>query len=523
MRPRVLCACLTLLLAGCDGDDPVDDASTPDAGPVELDAGPRPDRESAVTVALDAVVAEVDPRFLSVAIDSAQLVGGTFWDPSGESTGTTGDHPVPPYDFASPKVRRLASALAPALLRLGGTDADMVYYDLSDDPVEEPPEGYEAVMTRAQWDGVHDFLDATGYDLMFCLNAGPGPRDADGAWDPAQARALMAHAAAEGQGVAVWELGNEPNGFRLIHGIDPDPAGHAAAYETLAALRDELAPDARLAGPASAWWPTSGELGRFYPDFVDAGGLDPVEIVTWHYYPQQSRRCPVRTTPAEPTTMLQPENLAEVEVWAEEVEAAVTDPDDEVWLGETGGAQCGGEPGVSDRFVGSFWWADQLGRMARRGQRVVVRQTLSGGTYGLLDDASLDPRPDYWTSVLWRRTMGTRVLAASTEDPALMAYAHCAAGSREGAVAVVLLNVTLDQGVVVDLPGLGATREVYLADGPLYEPGYVLNGEPLEAAEDGTLPAIAPVLEEDDAPLRLPPTSLAFVVFPDASAVACAP
>ena len=72
--------------------------------------------------------------------------------------------------------------------------------------------------------------------------------------------------------------------------------------------------------------------------------------------------------------------LAETDKWAAGVEEQVAAhaPSAQIWLGETGSSYCGGQPGVSDRFAGSLWWLDELGRLARRGHRVLVRQTLSG-------------------------------------------------------------------------------------------------------------------------------------------------
>ncbi|HEX8950204.1 MAG TPA: glycoside hydrolase, partial [Polyangia bacterium] len=87
------------------------------------------------------------------------------------------------------------------------------------------------------------------------------------------------------------------------------------------------------------------------------------------------------------------------------------------YIDETGNAQCGGAPGISDAFAGSLWWLDELGRLARRGTPVVVRQSLSGADYGLLREPSLDPRPDYFASLLWRRLMGRRVLAVAAAPP----------------------------------------------------------------------------------------------------------
>lgn len=72
----------------------------------------------------------------------------------------------------------------------------------------------------------------------------------------------------------------------------------------------------------------------------------------------------------------------------------------DVGLGETGHAQCGGQPGISENLISSFCWLDPLGKMARRGQPVVVRQTLLGGDDQLLDEETLEPTPDDWASLL---------------------------------------------------------------------------------------------------------------------------
>jgi len=88
-------------------------------------------------------------------------------------------------------------------------------------------------------------------------------------------------------------------------------------------------------------------------------------------------------------------------------------PQAKLWTGETGSAQCGGQPYRSDRWISGFWRADQLGQGARLGQRVMVRQALVGGDYSLVDCLALKPRPDYWVSWLWPQLMGTAVYAAA--------------------------------------------------------------------------------------------------------------
>ncbi len=465
-------------------------------------------------------VAEVDPRFLSFAVDTAQVLGGRFWNPDSEDASEP-EVWVDPYDFERERLRMLAAELAPGILRVGGTAADTVYYDLSEDPVDEPPEGYELLLTRDEWEGFAGFAGDLGLDLFFTLNVGPGPRDEGGDWVPDNSRELMEYAVQRGDPVVLWELGNEINAFLLAHGSVLSVDDYAADLATARALVDEVAPDALLAGPSSAYWPAIGDMTGFYPAFMPVGG-HLLDAVTWHYYPMQSHRCPVASRPAGPEVMLDPVHLDEVHVWSDEIEglAAQYAPGASVWLGESGNAQCGGEPDVSDTWAGSFWWLDQLGALAARGQPVVVRQTLSGSDYGLVDDVTLEPNPDYWVSVLHKRLMGPSVLSASTQDTdRLRTYAHCDAGGGAGAVAVALINLS-DQSmdVGIDLPGPALVYELTAFN--LFSKTVYLNDETLEAG--GAVPDLVSYGDErEDARIVMDGRSLAFVRMPDAAVDAC--
>lgn len=504
--------------SGADLGPAAPDARADAAPPVDATPEPRAPR---LILAADTPRAEVDPRFLSVAIDASQAFGGVWWPPDAEAGGALGDRRVDPFDFGRPKLRKLARALAPAVLRIGGSEADRVYYDLSDAPVDEAPAPYELVMTRALWEGIHDFAADVGYDVFFTLNAGPGPRDAEGRWTPDQARALLEYVRDRGQTVVAWELGNEINGFPVIHGFRLSPAQYAEDVATARALVDAVTPGVPLAGPSSAFWPVTGELAAIYPRFMAAGG-HLLDIITWHYYPQQSRRCPIASRRAGPEVLLDPAALDEAARWAAHVEAErdAHAPDAPVWLGETGNAQCGGEPGVSDAFAGSLWWVDQLGLVAARGQPIVVRQTLAGSNYGLLHEETLDPQPDYWASLLWKRLMGPRVLAAEIEDqpPTLRLYAHCTP-DRPGAVTVAAVNLDRTRPARF-APASHSRHEAYVVTAPTLAAREVsLDDTPLRAAPDGTLPALEPIMT--DAPATVPPLAYAFFVYPDADAPAC--
>ncbi len=501
-----------------------------ETGPGEVDTSPGdrdvepPEGTVLITVDLDTTIAEVSERYLSVAIDSSQVLGGNFWGEGG-AQGGLGEERVDPYDFARPRLRALAAELAPAYLRIGGSEADVVYYDLSDQPVEEPPEPYDLVLTATRWEEVVEFAEATGFELFFTINAGPGPRDENDRWTPDNARTLLQHAVDRDDPVGVWELGNEINGYPLFHGLLLSGEDYAADVSTARALVDAVDPDARLAGPSSAYWPVRGEQNPIMPSFMPEGGAA-LDIVSWHYYPQQSQRCSLPSRPAELTTLLDPENLDEVNLWAQQVEDLAREhaPQAEVWLGESGHAQCGGQPGISDRFVASLWWVDQLGRLARRGHRVSVRQTLSGSDYGLLDEVMLDPRPDYWASVLWKRLMGTKVLAATHDaTETLRVYAHC--GPEAGGVTVALLNLDRRVAVETSLRVDDGTAEIYTVEAEGLDATQIrLNGEALPSDDGEARAALQPVVSpvtDGYAVVSVPSASYVFAHLPTARARAC--
>ena len=399
---------------------------------VSPSAPPVPTRTAAPPqVTLAAPVATIDERFLAVGIDTAQVVGATWWSSVDAVAGGTAK--VAPYDFGRPVLRKLASALAPSILRVGGTEADKVFYDMSASPVTKAPAPYLDVMTHAQWDAIDDFARTLGFQVMFTIDAGPGPRAADLSWQPDNARVLLQYAASQGTPVTLWELGNEVDAFPVSVSLSfkITPAQFAADVKTARALVEATTPGVKLGAPSSAYWPKAGELIAFYPAFMAAGGGASLDVITWHYYPQQSHRCPIATVRANPPLMFVPGTLDEIDTWAAQVEGAAAGKP--VWLGESGNAQCGGEPGESDTFVARLLVARPARELARRGEPVVVRQTLSGADYGLIDDATLTPRPDYWTSVLWRRLMGTGVLAvAPPGDPLLRTTRTARAPGRRG-------------------------------------------------------------------------------------------
>jgi hypothetical protein len=88
----------------------------------------------------------------------------------------------------------------------------------------------------------------------------------------------------------------------------------------------------------------------------------------------------------------------------------------ELWVGEIAAAWHSGEPGVTNRFISSFWYADALGLLARLNHTGFQRQSLAGGNYGLLNRTTRQPNSDYYVAQLFHDLMGTRVLGLKSDE-----------------------------------------------------------------------------------------------------------
>ncbi len=491
-----------------------------------------------VTLRVDSnTLATLPDEYLSFAVDSSQLVGGKWWNPdaSGKEVGS-GTVNTPPMDFNRPQLDKLVSALAPAYLRIGGSEADKIYYDMSQDVPSNIPAGYHSALGRSQWDAAVQFAVRNKLKLVFTLNAGPAVRSSGGAWEPGNAKALLDYSAAKKYPVTGWELGNEVNIFWFVHGLNQQvkPAQYAQDMKTARDLVKQYYPTSTFSGQGSAYWPILGEplnyFFSFMPEYLaKAGSL--TDIVSWHYYPQQSRRGPIATRRATPGRLLDPNNLNEAAYWATQVNdlRGQYARGAQLWLGETGNAQFGGEPGVSDAYIGGLWWLDELGLLAKYHTQVVVRQSLTGMNYGLIDDATLTPRPDYWNSYLWKKLMGNTVYKTGVfgaNNDKLRAYAQSIPGEKSGKT-VLLINLDPKNSAQITLPDFAnQSFEIFALSTPdLFGQMLFLNGKPLALDSQGSVPELfgSPVLGNGVPQITINPLSYMFVVFPPTVAVQLVP
>ena len=118
-------------------------------------------------------------------------------------------------DLSSAALRGYASALAPGVLRLGGSEAgsEVMYTDFPEDELPCPG-GYYYCLSRARWDEILEFAAATGVRLMLDLNLiGPGnSTDFDGAGLSNIGAMLSYTAQQDAAAVWGWEVGNENQG-----------------------------------------------------------------------------------------------------------------------------------------------------------------------------------------------------------------------------------------------------------------------------------------------------------------------
>jgi heparanase 1 len=118
---------------------------------------------------------------------------------------------------------------------------------------------------------------------------------------------------------------------------------------------------------------------------------------------------------------------------------------------------------------------------------VVIHNTLAASDYGLLDQKTLIPRPNYWGALLWRRLMGTTVLDPGVEiAEGRHVYAHCLRDAPGGVTFLVINNSTTE--IAVEMP-LESKRYTLSAE-PLQNGDVELNGAALKVDDSGDLPAI---------------------------------
>jgi hypothetical protein len=149
--------------------------------------------------------------------------------------------------------------------------------------------------------------------------------------------------------------------------------------------------------------------------------------------------------------------------------------------------------------------------------QVVMHNTLAASDYGLLDETTLTPRPNYWGALLWRKLMGATVL-----DPGVPiaigrhVYAHCQRDTPGGVTLLVINNDRTAQRLETPLAG----KRYTLSAEPLENGEVKLNGEVLKLGDNDDLPPLEGVATAAG-PLALAPATITFLSLERAGNDAC--
>jgi heparanase len=490
-------------------------------------------------------IAMVDERFQSYNIEMVEVIGGRFWKPyesaankskpqeaaPHEGFTPTGIDPNlyqyrAPIDLSSARLRKLAAALGPAYVRVSGTWANSAYFQDSEDPAPaNAPTGFSGVLTRKEWKGIIDFSHAANAEIVTSVATGPGPRDAQGVWTSDQARKLFEYTKSVGGRIAATEFMNEPT-YAAMGGA---PKGYdAASYgRDVAAFRTFLrktAPDTLFLGPGSVGegpfaMPMGGGVLKS-EDLLHATG--PVfDVFSYHLYAAASQRCASmgassQTTPAEALSddwLSRPEKIGAFYANLRNR----FEPGKSLWITETADAACGGNPWASS-FLDTFRYLVQHASLAQRGVKVIMHNTLASSDYGLLDENTFVPRPNYWAALLWRRLMDATVLDPHTSPiPNVHVYAHCLP-NRPGGVTLLVINADRQQVHEITLP---ADAERYtLSAKQLQDRSVELNGKTLELTSDSDIPEFVGQRTRAGR-ISFAPASLTFLAIPNANNGSC--
>lgn len=396
-------------------------------------------------------------------------------------------------------------------MRVSGTWANATWFADSEPAPLAPPAGFNGILSLRQWRDVVDFAQSVRAGIVTSFAISPGTRDPSGVWTPEQARRLLAYTSSVGGAIAAAEFMNEPN----LAAMGGAPAGYDASaygrdFRLFHAFVKQNFPEVMVLGPG-----TVGET-EMASELLVASGPAGLDAFSYHHYGALSERCRGAHTAEDALS----------ERWLARTDQTLAfyrllrdrfAPDKPLWLTETAEAACGGNRWAAT-FLDTFRYLDQLGRLARAGVQIVMHNTLAASDYGLLDESTLTPRPNYWGALLWRQLMGTGVLDSGVPIRAgLHIHAHCQRGMPSG-VTLLVINTDRDTSHTLQL---GNDSERYTLEAADLQDAQVrLNGRPLNLETSGELPRLDGIRTSPGA-VSIAPASISFLAIPAAANNAC--
>ena len=476
---------------------------------------------------------KVNPQLISYNVEMTEVTGGTFWKAYTDAQ-IDGTEQVPPPDFSkglaamhqwydpidttNPRLIKLARALGECWIRVSGTWATKTYYDFEDAyPQGTAPEGYQNVLKKHQWINLLNFVKAVGGRLKISVANCDGLHSADEPWNPSQAEKIFSLSREHGVSIEAVEFVNEPN-MLAVTGFPKGytPENFRRDQDIFHKWVRENYPECRIVGPSDTdpnamsvdAWGNPQENSSV----LDAAGIasvmaycttaelmdgctEKLDVFSYHYYNGISERMrammPSAYTPAEGA-------MSEAYLGAAYTSARCFSsyrdkycPGGEMWVTESGDAGAGGHTWAST-YLEVPRTLNEIGGFATVTNGVIFHNTLASSDYGWLKHGTFDPRPSYFSVLLWKKLMGNTVYASGEEiREGAHVYAHSRADGKEGA-AYLIINNSWTETTTVELPG---EAEVYAltGNGTLRSRTMLLNGKELALGEGDTLPEFSGV------------------------------
>ncbi|CAI8610418.1 unnamed protein product [Vicia faba] len=497
------------------------------------------DDKGVVVIHGKAFIGRIDNDFVCATID--------WWPPEKCDWGkcSWGHASLLNLDLNNKILLNAVRAFSPLKIRLGGTLQDIVTYGTKDNMescipfVLSPNDRFKFGFTHGclpmqRWDELNSFFQKAGVKAIFGLNAlagrsftsDAGVVAAVGPWNYANAESLIRYTVAKKYTIHGWEFGNELCG----HAIGASVTADRYASDVMV-LRDIVQDVYRGVEPKPLIIAPGGFFDvNWFTEFLNKS-RESANVITHHIYNLGPGVDDHLVEKILDPTFLDGvtdifQNLKNV------LRSSRTSA--KAWVGEAGGSYNSGRRLVSDAFVNSFWYLDQLGMSATYGTSTYCRQTLIGGNYGLLNTTTFMPNPDYYSALLWHRLMGSRVLSTTFYGTKkIRSYAHCAKESK--GITVLFLNlddsatvnarVTLNYAKKPSPPIAGKLqrRQYHLTaqDGNLHSQIVLLNGNILSVNSAGDIPPLDPIYVDSSKPITVGPLSIVFAHIPDAAIQAC--
>lgn len=464
-------------------------------------------------------VGKVDERFQSFNVEMCEVIGGDFWIPYNlidsvkKTSNKTGfaalKWKIEPINLYEKKLRNLAAGLGPTYVRVSGTWANAVYFQNNDEAkMTNPPTGFKNILTRQQWKGVVDFCKAVDGKLVTSFPISDGMRDQNGIWQATQVKSILDYTKSIGGEIVAAEFFNEPS--HASHGDAPkgyNGNDFAKEFDLFKTYISEAAPNMKILGPGS-----TGE-GGIIPSqdimvdkILSAQPKPTFDVFTYHYYGTVSKRC---GGGQKPEKAMSAEWLSKTEKGLEFYQNARDKymPNVPIWNTETAETACGGNP-MAATYIDTFRYLEQLGRLAKKGVQVVMHNTLARSEYGMLEENTYNPRPNYWAAFLWNKLMGTQVYEHGSLETGVDIFVHNLKNKSKGKTVLILNTNKTAKSVTIPT---NANQYLLTADDILSKK-VNLNGAELNLNSNDELPIIKGKSVKKGN-LELPAQSIMFLTF----------